>query len=324
MRSRGFKTVLVAIRDIEKPSRSLLAKAARIADRFGAKLELLHVIATPYVVPGDSSTGATIKESEVRHQLMKLQRIANRLAKAGIKVASTVTWDYPASDAIVRHVFKTKPDVVMAESHHHGKLARWFIGHTDWELIRSCPCPLWLVRKSKVPDKFRALAAIDPFHAHAKPAALDEEILRTARDIVAEKGRVGTVHVYPVPITMIAGGMGEPIWVEASSAEQRRVRQRIAAATQSLANRFGIAKADQLVQSGDVGTELPVLAKSWKADVLVMGAVSRSAFKRAFIGSTAEGVIDAAHCDVVIVKPRAFKSPVRRTASAAIVPVPPM
>ena len=39
-----------------------------------------------------------------------------------------------------------------------------------------------------------------------------------------------------------------------------------------------------------------------------MGAVSRSALERLFIGSTAEAVLDKLSCDVLIVKPAAFAS----------------
>ena len=40
----------------------------------------------------------------------------------------------------------------------------------------------------------------------------------------------------------------------------------------------------------------------------VMGAVSRSALARLFIGSTAERVLDKLSCDTLIVKPRGFRS----------------
>jgi nucleotide-binding universal stress UspA family protein len=43
-----------------------------------------------------------------------------------------------------------------------------------------------------------------------------------------------------------------------------------------------------------------------------MGAVSRRALVRFFIGHTAERVIDAIDCDVMIVKPRGFKTSVAR------------
>lgn len=45
-----------------------------------------------------------------------------------------------------------------------------------------------------------------------------------------------------------------------------------------------------------------------------MGAVSRSALTRLFIGHTAERVIDTLACDVLIVKPAGFKSRVKRAS----------
>jgi len=41
---------------------------------------------------------------------------------------------------------------------------------------------------------------------------------------------------------------------------------------------------------------------------VVMGAVSRSAVARLFIGHTAERVIDELECDVLVVKPRRFRT----------------
>ncbi|MBC7983890.1 MAG: universal stress protein, partial [Candidatus Obscuribacterales bacterium] len=238
MSYRRWKSFVVAIRDIEHPPGVLLSKAARIAQRFGGRLELLHVIALPYVLPGDTAGREFSKDAEIARQLTKLERMAKRLRKIGIDVKCSVVWDYPAADAIVRHVLNTRPDVVLAESHHHSKLSRWFVTHTDWELIRSCPCPLWLIKTSRLMDDLRVLAAVDPLHAHSKPAALDEEILRAAQSVAAESGRVGVAHIYAVPITMVAGGLGEPIWVAAPASEMRQVRQQVTRAVDALAERY--------------------------------------------------------------------------------------
>jgi universal stress protein E len=324
MKARRFKSFLVAVREIDKPPHALLTKAARLAQRYGARLELLHVIALPYVLPGDMGGGEFTKDAEITRQQDKIDRMAQRLRKVGVKVTGTIVWDYPAADAVVRHVLKTKPDVVIAESHHHSKLARWFVAHTDWELIRACPCPLWLMKTPRLADDVRVMTAIDPFHAHSKPAALDEEVLRIAKLATGNKGRLGASHIYPLPITMVAGGMGEPVWVVAPLLEQRRIKQRVTQAVQNMADRFDIAKVDRIVQAGDAGFELPTIVKRWNANLLVMGAVSRSALKRAFIGHTAERVIDAVHCDVLIVKPRSFKTPVGRRPNATVIPIPPM
>jgi len=324
MSNKRWKSFLVAVRDIEHPPRALLTKAARIAQRYGGKLELLHVIALPYVLPGDSAGSDIAKDAEIERQTGQLERVAKRLRNVGIKVGCSVVWDYPAGDAIVRHVLKSKPDVVLAESHHHNKLSRWFVTHTDWELIRACPCPLWLVKTPRLADEPRVLAAIDPFHTHSKPAALDEEVLRAATAAAGDDGRMGACHVYPLPITMVAGGMGEPVWVTASAVELKRAKQRVSQAVGAVAERYDIAKPNRIVQAGDAALELPSIVKHWSANMLVMGAVSRSALKRAFIGHTAERVIDAVHCDVLIVKPRSFKTPVSRKPNAAVLPIPPM
>jgi universal stress protein E len=322
MSNRRWKSFLVAVRDIEHPPRALLAKAARIAAQFNGRLELLHIIAMPYVLPGEGGIEAT-KAAEQSRQLVKLERVANRLRKVGIKVGCSVVWDYPAADAIVRHVMQNKPDVVLAESHHHSKIARWFVTHTDWELIRSCPCPLWLVKAPRLHDATRVLAAIDPFHTHSKPAALDEEELRVAT-IAAGDGRLGVAHVFTPPVVAISGGLGEPIWAPPSPAELRRSTQRISQAVNNVADRHDIKRTDRIVRAGDAGVELPLATKAWKATLLVMGAVSRSALKRAFIGHTAERVIDAVNCDVLIVKPRSFKTSVNRRVNSASIPMPPM
>jgi universal stress protein E len=322
MSNRRWKSFLVAVRDLERPPRALLTKAARIAQRFDGRLELLHVIALPYVLPAGIGDVETAKDAEILRHERKLERIAGRLRKAGAKVDCTVTWDFPAGDAIVRYALKSKPDVVFAESHHHSKLARWFVTHTDWELIRSCPVPLWLVKTSRFSDSPRVLTAVDPFHAHSKPVALDEEILRVATLAAGTRGRLGSVHVYAPPVTMVANGIGEPLWVSAPPEDVKRLRQRVRQAMDDIADRHGIRKSDRIVEVGEAGLALADIADDWKADLLVMGAVSRSLLKRAFIGNTAERVIDAVHCDVLIVKPRSFKTSVSRKAGRAVVPMP--
>lgn len=59
---------------------------------------------------------------------------------------------------------------------------------------------------------------------------------------------------------------------------------------------------------GDPAFILPVVAKFLKAQLLVIGGISRSAIGRLLIGTTEERVLDALPCDILIVKPRATHS----------------
>jgi len=56
--------------------------------------------------------------------------------------------------------------------------------------------------------------------------------------------------------------------------------------------------------------ELPAIAEKVGADVVVMGAVARNRWKRLFIGATAERTLEHLPCDLLIVKPDWFKTPV--------------
>jgi len=54
---------------------------------------------------------------------------------------------------------------------------------------------------------------------------------------------------------------------------------------------------------GDPADEIVSLAQESDVDLLVMGAVARSALGRLLIGNTAEKVLDAVDCDLLIIKP---------------------
>jgi universal stress protein E len=63
---------------------------------------------------------------------------------------------------------------------------------------------------------------------------------------------------------------------------------------------------------GDPKFVLSALARSLKAQMVVMGAISRTALHRLLLGSTAEQILDALPCDVLLVKPRSAAVPRRR------------
>ena len=58
---------------------------------------------------------------------------------------------------------------------------------------------------------------------------------------------------------------------------------------------------------------IPELAKELKAQLVVMGAVSRTGIKRLLISNTAERILDALPCDVLVMKPVHFGARVPKT-----------
>ena len=71
------------------------------------------------------------------------------------------------------------------------------------------------------------------------------------------------------------------------------------------------------LMAGLTHEELPAKAEEVDADVVVMGAVNRNRWQRLFIGATAERTLEYLPCDLLIVKPDWFKTPVELEAHEA-------
>jgi universal stress protein E len=296
MNSKRWKSILAVVADPFAREQPTAVKAAAIARRCGARLTLFNSFMIPQPVsdvPMDSQQ--EIIESAIRQRRERLRKIASGL-RSSDAVDCVVHWDYPAHEAIVREVLKVEPDLVVTGSHRRGRLARLVLANTDWELIRTCPCPVWFVRSPKLSRSPRLLVAVDPRHAHAKPARLDDRLLAAARASTHQlDGRISIVHAYEVPASVVP----------------------ITQAVQRLARRCAIDAADTFISEGSPANVVAARVRQLESDVLVMGAVSRSVPSGPVIGNTAERVIDQVDCDVFVIKPAGFKTPVRLRAPAS-------
>jgi universal stress protein E len=79
-----------------------------------------------------------------------------------------------------------------------------------------------------------------------------------------------------------------------------------------LGKRHQVAPARRYVIPGETTRVLPEVVERFGADILLLGAVSRSRIGEPFIGTTAERLIDRVECDVFVVKPAGYRSPVSR------------
>ena len=320
MARNGWKSIVVAIADPYRDQQLALAKAAAIAERSGARVTLFNAFALPAPPSGSAIVSSReVLQTESDEHRQQLQHLARPLEKKGLATTCVAEWDFPWHEAIVRFVLRTAPDLVIAESHRHNVFARMvfattFLANTDWELIRSCPCPLWLVRSRSLPTEPRVLVAVDPRHTHAKPARLDDLLIAGANRLVEQLGgTVSIAHVYEPLLSGASGTFMEPIRLPLSSKRARDFNTATRQAVDALAVRHAIKPANRILEVGDAVHTLPAIAKSRKTDLLVMGAVSRSRLERPFIGNTAEKVIDHVGCDVLILKPATFKTTVKRT-----------
>ena len=318
--------ILVAVADAGAKASPAVARALELAQKTGARVTLFHSLYSPYVAGEQFYSPLDLQrdiEAAVNARKRQLERLAAPLAAAGVASHVRVRWDYPVHESIVREVMREKADLLLAESHRHGAAARLVLTNTDWQLIRLCPCPLLLVKTTGRYDRPRVLASIDPLHAYAKPAALDARLVASGAALAETLGgRLHVAHFYMLATPMATGFMVEPLPLPTEIAEQHAgdVRKAFTA----LVGKYGLGPRQRHLRTGQPIDGLPELAEELNASVVVMGAVSRSGLRRLFIGSTAERVIDRLKCDVLIVKPEGFKTPVPRRSVSRPVVLPPL
>jgi universal stress protein E len=311
--TKHWQTIMVVVTNPFAHEQLAASKAAAVARRCGARVVLFNAFMIPQPV-ADVAMGShdAIIQAAIRQRRAALRAIAARL-RLPRNTECVVRWDHPIDEAIVRQVRKTKPDLLVSESHRHGRLARLVLANTDWLLIRDCPCALWFVRSKTLPSSPRLLVAVDPRHAHAKPARLDDRLLQAAQAFARQLGgRIAVVHAYERFENVVPGVWRRPLRRQQPSLAARRFVADTSELVTKLGEKHGVSADECAVREGAAEDVLPAQAARLSADVLVMGAVSRSFPTRPVIGNTAERVIDRVECDVFIVKPAGFKA--RNTA----------
>jgi universal stress protein E len=305
---------ILAVIDPTAEEQPALERAAWVARSLGAGLELFACVYDQYLSGQrffDSQGLQKARQDMLNKQLARLDRLKTRVASAGVEVSVDARWDHPLDEGIVRKATEAQPLLVAKDTHYHAALKRTLFSNTDWNLIRSCPTPLLLVKQRAIGDVPTILASVDPTHERDEPAELDNVIMSVAKELAtAAAGKLHVFHAFdPAPaIASVADTMATPIAVpirELTSGLEQRHRQ----ALDALLEEYPVEKDRVHFHQGLAQDLLVKLAEQLEADFIVMGAVSRSGLKRIFIGSTAERVLDRLPCDLIIVKAPGFDAP---------------
>jgi universal stress protein E len=300
---------ILAVVDPTVETQAAVLKAARLARASGATLELFICDFDPALSGrpfADIEPVRMLREEFLDERCEYLEDLADELRAGGLNVETHAHWDNPLHRGILARIRESAPDLVVKDTHFHSLLRRTLFTNTDWNLIRASPAPLLLVKSPDWPARPRLLAAIDPGHLADKPAALDHDILDYAALLARLiDGEIHAVHAFfPAALLALATGMaglplgGESAVDEIVSVERRRITEAVSKLTAAHA-----LSADHVhLLQGSAVEVLPRAVIDQRADLVLMGAVSRNRLEELFIGSTAERVLDRLPADVLVVK----------------------
>lgn len=142
-----LKNILVPI-DFSETSRKVLKYAVPLAEKFGARIILVHVV-EPRIYPENLVIPAEIEDMNIR--LMRngremLQRLREHVVAPEIKSDVFVVLGKPYQQIV--DVAKTeKADLIVVATHGYTGLKHAFLGSTAERVVRYAQCPVLTIRE---------------------------------------------------------------------------------------------------------------------------------------------------------------------------------
>jgi nucleotide-binding universal stress UspA family protein len=321
---KRFKSILF-VADPEKACKIPLERTVQLAENNQAELTVVNLV--PRISPskrifdGDASP-ADLQAALVSSHLQRLDSlIAPYARRLSIRVKVLVGTPYLE---ITRAVLRNRHDLVVRPPENPAWLDRLF-GSDDMNLLRKCPCPVWLI-KCKGPRSFRRiLAAVDvddsyPPEEREIRHAMNCQVLEMAGALaLSEFAELHVVHVWDAIGEMVLRGTFVSTPKDEVAAYVKVTRERNAANLAALLREVtGILGTDALeylrpkthLVKGLARKEITVLARQLKADLVVMGTVGRTGIPGLIMGNTAETILQQVDCSVLAIKPPGFVTPV--------------
>ena len=305
-----FRSVLVDIADPDADEQATLAAALEIARDSDVRLCLFHTVFHRDLKHKPGHNNAVIDEARkllLESRRVSLQQLADGVDAATAEISIELVWCKDPFLELVRVAGEMESDLVISSTQSRTRWERMRLSNQDWQLIRYCPATLLLVKSGQHSRYDRTLAAIDPLHADDKPANLDHRILEAAKKMCELYDAELNVINVVMPLLSAAPTVAEPLLATDTIAQE--------AATQAHQNRSRVLLDEHAlnetsinVMVGEPADQIIEFAARQACDLLVMGAVARSALGRLLIGNTAEKVLDAVACDLLIIKPDGIKA----------------
>lgn len=305
-----YQNLLVAI-DPNQDDQPALRRAVYLIKRNGGRIKAFLPI---YDFSYEMTTLLSPDERTAMRQGVISQRAAwiNEQCRfyldEGVPIEIKVVWHNRPFEAIIQEVITAKHDLLLKMAHQHDRLESVIFTPTDWHLLRKCPCPVWMVKDQPWPEGGKAVVAVnlaseEPYHDPLNIKLVQETVELAQNVNQTEVHLVGAYPVTPINIAIELPDFDPSVYNDA-------IRGQHLIAMKALRQKFCINEEFTHVEKGLPEEVIPDLAEHLQAGVVVLGTLGRTGISAAFIGNTAEHVIDHLKCDLLVIKPDNFNCPI--------------
>jgi len=280
--------------------------AAKLASKTHAAVKVMHVVED---YPEDMSEWWNVRnplklhEQIVRDRQEFVDSIVARVKEAGVeRVEAVLGWGREFLE-VTREVLRNHDKLVVTTFRRKGLRTKMGCSCIRG-LCRCTPCPVWMTRNLNKPCK-RIMVALDGHGGEIEYEGLNAKILKTAAAMAEHQGsELHIVHVLPPH---------DEKRLHADLAEYLRdLCHGIKAGGNALLRDTGLSLTDGQIHlfAGSAAAVIPEFVQEKGVDLIVMGTRARNGLSGLLVGNTAEKVMAQVDCEVLVVKPDDFVSPV--------------
>jgi len=289
--------------DVSAEAHPALQQAVGLAERCGASVKIVDVLPD---VPSEARgfVNDAVEQELVVHRRERLAAIAETVQH--VPVTTEVLRGRPAI-ALVREVLRSQHSLLM-RSHGRGPSNEDRpLGAVDMQLLRQCPCPVWVVRRSTARLQ-RILVAVNTTAGEVVERGLNTTILELALLLQeTEKAHLTVLQAWTAfGESVLRSRVPAAEVTKYVNTQRREVEHALSVFIASFDDR--VRALESVVLRGEPWDAIPEFVESNGIDVVVMGTVARTGIPGFIIGNTAERVLQRLRGSVLAVKPPGFQT----------------
>lgn len=290
-----------------------LKQALCIAKSRGAALTALIVY--PHL-PKELAQYTNDFESSLVQKLgasIQAARVTVEVSETDVPVHIEVEGGSMRAERVVRHVLRNSHGLLIKRA--AGGEGAIGIKAFDMELLRKCPCPVWLSRPFRQEwSSVKVAVAIDPQCSEPEGRELSRRLLQVSRALADRCD--GELHIISCWDFPYENSLRNSPWIDMPDQEVHR--------TVAAACKKHLLALDKAIAGSGIGGKMQVdhvrgspdqaisgFVKEKDIHIVVMGTVARTGIPGLLIGNTAENVVQTLGCSLLALKPDGFVSPVR-------------
>ena len=295
-----IKTI-VCTTDFSDFSNRAVPSGVALAKEFGAKLYLCHVIDLSSVAMyGEGFSDPLMLETKITDYAH--EHLQDLIGDTDIAWESLTSVGHTADE--IAHIAKEKgADLVVSATHGRSGLKRLILGSVTERLMRTLPCPMYIVRSLEREPAAPAMADMKLKRILVGcDFSADSDLAVQYGISLAQEFQTELYLAHVLEPTVYKDMLTQAVGVPDPEGLRDELTRKLEGMVPAEAKQW--CKPETLLLAGHPSDELTKYAVVNKMDLIVLGVRGHSVMESLLVGSTTDRVVRQAPCPVLSVRPK--------------------